>query len=481
MDPRVFRMNRAAAVLVTAVVVLLGAAALLPTARADSTLAPAFQEVLRGFQSDGTFPDDLTVADHFQTINYTEESRSPLDTYTAIPTGPGISGPPTSWVQQMDSPFCNPMYSCVSDSNWATYIFNSLTPSNPVIFGMTDFAITAGWTDIDVTEKISCAASAAGTGAKISHYVDVDGIVSQGSNAGDYQCPDGAATNYTTTLETQPDGSEWSNFATDHMQCGVKSGDDVGPYPKVYEISCLVEVSYLSGYVLELYYSWDLTNSASAQLCVWGWSNQSGEDFYVGIWNGATYTTRITITGPSDPEACSTYTLLSSEVPQGDVIIRLTGEDDTPSDTTNTTLLLDRVTLTLTSAAVTTNPAVILREDTARLNGNLGSKGSAATITVFFVWGESAGSLGNATPQQNRTTTGAFTASLAGLQVGQTYYFRAVAIGLDNATGVILSFTMTLGGSFVVQGLNIFWIGIFGFCMVLMVVGAWKLHKRFEE
>jgi hypothetical protein len=36
-------------------------------------------------------------------------------------------------------------------------------------------------------------------------------------------------------------------------------------------------------------------------------------------------------------------------------------------------------------------------------------------------------------------------------------------------------------GPLVVQGLNVFWIGIFGFAMVLMVIGAWKIHKRFEE
>jgi hypothetical protein len=36
-------------------------------------------------------------------------------------------------------------------------------------------------------------------------------------------------------------------------------------------------------------------------------------------------------------------------------------------------------------------------------------------------------------------------------------------------------------GPLIVQGLNVFWIGIFGFGCIIMVVGAWMLRKRFAE
>jgi len=447
------------------------------SASADVTRVPDAQVILRGFQNGTGFPENLSLGDHFSVVNYTEESRSPLDNYTLVPNFIGIGGPPNNWQAQVETPFCTPMYSCVGDSSWATYIFNQVSTNNPVIFGMTDIDIPIGFVDIDVTVKISCKASGAGTGAKISHYVFVGGGVDQGSDAGDFQCPDGAATNHTFTMETAPFAEQWTNSLVNDIQCGVKTGEDVSPFPKVYEISCIVSVFYDSGFVLELYYAWETDNTNGGSLCIRGWTNQSYEDVFVQVFNGIAYNTRITIFGPNDPEECVTYTLLSSEVFGDEVSIRFIGQNETSTDVTNTTLLLDEVTLTEFSPSVTTQAANAVTSGGAKLNGVLNDKGSSVVVRVYFQWGESPGTLLNSTALQPRTVTGSFFAFISGLETGQTYYFRAVAWGVDNVTGAILSFTTT-SSDLLQKGLDAVSLFIFVSMCTLGLMGAWWIRKK---
>lgn len=457
--------------------VLILSAFLSQNVRADTVETPDTQVILRGFQNGTGFPENLSVGDSL-TVNYTEEDRSPLDNYTTVPNLPGIGGPPSNWQPQIVSPFCTPMYVCVSDSNWATYIFNQISTNNPVIFGMTDIDIPTGFIDIDVTERISCSASGPGTGAKVSHYVFVGGGVDEGSSAGEFQCVDGAATNHTFTMETAPFAEEWSNSLVNDMQCGVKTGDDVSPFPRVHEISCVVSVFYESGFVLELYYVWESPNTNGGQLCVWAWREPNPENIFVQVFDGIQFTTRIVISAQNNPEVCSDYTLLSSEVFGGEVTIRFIGSDETSADTVNTTLLLDRVTLTQFSPSVTTQQANAVTSSGAKLNGVLNSKGSAVIVRVYFQWGETPGTLLNSTSLQSRTITGSFFAFISGLEVSQTYYFRAVANGVDNVTGAILSFTTTSSGEILQRGIEAVSLFIYASVVIFGLMGAWWIRKK---
>ena len=67
--------------------------------------------------------------------------------------------------------------------------------------------------------------------------------------------------------------------------------------------------------------------------------------------------------------------------------------------------------------------------NSARLNGELTSLGTAGSVNVSFEWGTATGSYTQATADQARTSTAAFSADLSGLASGTTYYYRAKADG----------------------------------------------------
>ena len=77
---------------------------------------------------------------------------------------------------------------------------------------------------------------------------------------------------------------------------------------------------------------------------------------------------------------------------------------------------------------MTTSAASSLATTSATLNGNLGSLGTAASVSVSFEWGTTT-SYGSETTAQSMTAIGAFTANLTGLTARTTYHFRAKAVG----------------------------------------------------
>jgi hypothetical protein len=81
--------------------------------------------------------------------------------------------------------------------------------------------------------------------------------------------------------------------------------------------------------------------------------------------------------------------------------------------------------------AVATQPATNIGSQTATLNGNLTSLGTASLVTVSFEYGTTT-AYGNTTPAQPRTTIGAFSANITGLTPGTTYHFRPKADGGAN-------------------------------------------------
>jgi alpha-tubulin suppressor-like RCC1 family protein len=104
---------------------------------------------------------------------------------------------------------------------------------------------------------------------------------------------------------------------------------------------------------------------------------------------------------------------------------------------------MERSLTTATLPAVTTiDASSSISTNSARLNGNLTSLGSAGSITVNFVWGTSPGSHPNETTVQAMVSMGAFHFDLGGLAPGTTYYYRARVNGGGEAVyGLEKSFT----------------------------------------
>lgn len=93
-----------------------------------------------------------------------------------------------------------------------------------------------------------------------------------------------------------------------------------------------------------------------------------------------------------------------------------------------------------TAPSVTTTAATNITNTGATLNGNLTALGSGPTVKVYFEWGLTP-SYGNKTADQFPSSTPAFSANITGLTLGQTYYFKAVAVAGFLANGDRLSFT----------------------------------------
>ncbi len=93
---------------------------------------------------------------------------------------------------------------------------------------------------------------------------------------------------------------------------------------------------------------------------------------------------------------------------------------------------------------VTTDNATSITAYTARLNGNLGSLGSAVSANVSFQWSTSSGNYTSTTPTMGMNTTGVFNANLTGLSANTTYYFLARAVGDGTGYGMEKSFTTPL-------------------------------------
>jgi phosphodiesterase/alkaline phosphatase D-like protein len=98
---------------------------------------------------------------------------------------------------------------------------------------------------------------------------------------------------------------------------------------------------------------------------------------------------------------------------------------------------------TLTTApTVTTGAATPVVTTSATLNGDLTLLGTAASVTVSFVWGTAdGGPYTSETTGQVKDAIGAFTADLSGLTPGTVYYYKAKAVGADTVYGDQQSFT----------------------------------------
>lgn len=92
-----------------------------------------------------------------------------------------------------------------------------------------------------------------------------------------------------------------------------------------------------------------------------------------------------------------------------------------------------------TAPTVVTNAATSVTTNSATLNGNLGSLGTALSATVSFEWGTTT-AYGRETATQTMTSTGSFSFSLSGLSDDTTYHFRAKAVGHGTSYGVDRSF-----------------------------------------
>lgn len=76
--------------------------------------------------------------------------------------------------------------------------------------------------------------------------------------------------------------------------------------------------------------------------------------------------------------------------------------------------------------SVEVSSAGSVQNESAVLNGNITSLGSATAVTVYFEFGTTTG-YGSASANQTITTTGPFSIEITGLDHGVTYHFRAVA------------------------------------------------------
>ena len=93
--------------------------------------------------------------------------------------------------------------------------------------------------------------------------------------------------------------------------------------------------------------------------------------------------------------------------------------------------------------AVTTSDASSIVFNSARLNGNLSSRGTASSVSVSFDYGTVSGNLPFATSTQAMSATGDFFADAGNLSANTRYYFRTKAIGDGTSYGAEKSFVTT--------------------------------------
>ena len=96
------------------------------------------------------------------------------------------------------------------------------------------------------------------------------------------------------------------------------------------------------------------------------------------------------------------------------------------------------------SPTANTNSASNITSNSAILNGNLTSLGTAYNVHCSFQWGTTSGSYSNeTTPPTDLSSPATFTFSLTGLTAATTYYYRAKAAGDGTNYGAEQSFTTT--------------------------------------
>ncbi len=102
---------------------------------------------------------------------------------------------------------------------------------------------------------------------------------------------------------------------------------------------------------------------------------------------------------------------------------------------------------TKTPPVVSTNAASAVTVNSATLNGNLDSLGTATPVYVSFVYGPNPSSTypysypNETLPAQSMNAIGQFPANIFGLDSGRLYYFRAKAVGAATVFGAELTFT----------------------------------------
>jgi hypothetical protein len=107
----------------------------------------------------------------------------------------------------------------------------------------------------------------------------------------------------------------------------------------------------------------------------------------------------------------------------------------------STIRIIPTFTLILMPPVVSTSAATNVNGNSATLNGNLTSLGTATTANVSFEYGTTA-SYGSTTTAHAMTAVGSYSADIAGLIPGTTYHFRAKAqSSYGTATGTDMTFT----------------------------------------
>jgi len=87
-----------------------------------------------------------------------------------------------------------------------------------------------------------------------------------------------------------------------------------------------------------------------------------------------------------------------------------------------------------TPPSVSTGGATAVTADSATINGDLHSLGTATTVNVSFQYSTTSGVYGDETPQQLMNDAGPFPANLSSLHSNTTYYYRAKADGGEHGT-----------------------------------------------
>jgi len=138
-------------------------------------------------------------------------------------------------------------------------------------------------------------------------------------------------------------------------------------------------------------------------------------------WSGPNFFTSSEQNPIVSPAVAGTYTLTVTDY---------SGCSDTDST----------VVVVITLPAVTTNAATDVTTNSATLNGDLTSMGTASSVDVYFEYGLTI-SYGSQTTSQSVGSTGTFSAPISSLTPETTYHFRAKAVDHGTAYGADMQFT----------------------------------------